>query len=1370
MKRNYPYLHDRYFTNTETEDKVSRSILRDIEEFVNQRQYIRLTLLDWKENPIREIQGEVTSGSLSKVAQSPVRRSGNLSIAVDAGSYSVDDAEADFAINKKIYIELGVRNDTDKYPDYPIFWFPEGVFFIGSFAINSSSSGTTNINLTLKDKMAMLNGEIGGVLPAMVTFDTVETQLPDGTYANKKVLIYTIIQELVNHYGKENLTNIVIEDVPMRIRRVLKWAGSQPLYLKWKTGTATQEELQEIKEEDDYWEDTNKLDLANDGYRPWFSLTKPESENEDTWECFYAGDDIGYVRENFVIAKELVGNAGETVCNILDKIINILGNYEYFYDVYGIFHFREIKNYMNHTLGEKVLSELAEKDYLVDTNNSKNVFSFSDETLLTSITVTPLYENIKNDFIIDGLAKNESTGVNRNIRYHLAIDTKPRPIGIDKRDYLKILWDREEDIKKVKEDINFLNDRLDILRDEKSRALANIEVFKRRKLQRYDYLRRYGDELKRKLTSTLGVFSIPNDQEIVSSNANNKVLKPKDFYENSFEKLVEEIKKQNKKKSIDINSYLNKWDHRMIELVESNIEIENNVEMLKKFSERIYDFLTPEGYWKLVKTGILQQSFNKEKRKEYKTQSKAWNEALAKVLEGITIKTNLENAFLALGNNSSDGTYQNPINGYTKISNECIKTDRKVLVRMPKDLQTISANSLPQTLTEIFIKNESGSKYQYNKNTESIIKNIYSEYYSSLVNNSDEEALNLKQCISTRKDIRTKKLNIESKRQAAKKLKKHWIKYNPKNKKTIKSYAYYSYELKDDENNSVNIKKNAGFYSNKILTFQKVENKILECTKKYNDLALQEKELTKTIKDLRKKTQKEHFKEIWKYLLTSWEKYEDEKNIIKETDDKIKEYQRKYKQNTKMKIGEIYTLIEGLSSKDIYYGLEVSKNKIPTFPYKKEENDFIIDDIFLNTLSSEQKAAILLTIDQFLKKHWTKDDRIDQETVYTNLISLLEGILRFWEQNPNYIKIRNLRKGDPVYHVFTDRTMVLYKEPNTEIIKAGFVYSADKDKNMTGILRRPTVGNFNLIYPGETEDDLGYYYWDGKVYQPLETKGIFFCKDTLGDVDKTDIRKLTAQDLIKNNTDLDDVGAAYYIYDWRTFLYLQGLYAKINGTDKGHYFEELEAFWPETYNLLEQRFYGQPEKEEQSNLFPRTKFTEAYYFLDFLDGVGTTFGKWSVDNIGRRSDVVHNEEINCLFEPEIPNINIFNVSNTSLIPDKEHYSLEDDWSLNRLRKESIDNGEPYTQVNDDIYDHIYSGGYRNSAYEQIKYELYLHTRYQKTISMSSIPVFYLEPNSRISVADTTTNTFGDFIIQSINLTFGPGANMSISANETLERF
>jgi hypothetical protein len=36
----------------------------------------------------------------------------------------------------------------------------------------------------------------------------------------------------------------------------------------------------------------------------------------------------------------LIANAGETVVSILEKIKNILGNYEYFYDIDGNFVFQ----------------------------------------------------------------------------------------------------------------------------------------------------------------------------------------------------------------------------------------------------------------------------------------------------------------------------------------------------------------------------------------------------------------------------------------------------------------------------------------------------------------------------------------------------------------------------------------------------------------------------------------------------------------------------------------------------------------------------------------------------------------------------------------------------------------------------------------------------------------------------------------------------------------------------------------------------------------------------------------------------------------------------------------------------------------------
>jgi len=109
-------------------------------------------------------------------------------------------------------------------------------------------------------------------------------------------------------------------------------------------------------------------------------------------------------------------------------------------------------------------------------------------------------------------------------------------------------------------------------------------------------------------------------------------------------------------------------------------------------------------------------------------------------------------------------------------------------------------------------------------------------------------------------------------------------------------------------------------------------------------------------------------------------------------------------------------------------------------------------------------------------------------------------------------------------------------------------------------------------------------------------------------------------------------------------------------------------------------------------------------------------------------------------------------------------------TLEELRNEAKINFYPWTQVDSSIYSQLLTGGYKNGAFDQIKYELYLHTRYQKAISMTSIPVFYLEPNNRITINDTTTNTYGDFVVQSINLTLGPGANMSTTCNEIAERF
>lgn len=108
----------------------------------------------------------------------------------------------------------------------------------------------------------------------------------------------------------------------------------------------------------------------------------------------------------------------------------MLGNYEYFYDEMGIFHFREIKNFLNVTQAEFVLDQSSENHYLIETTNEKNIFAFEDNKNITSINVSPKYDNIKNEYIVHGLRPGTSDDTAANVMYHLVIDDKP-PIQPD---------------------------------------------------------------------------------------------------------------------------------------------------------------------------------------------------------------------------------------------------------------------------------------------------------------------------------------------------------------------------------------------------------------------------------------------------------------------------------------------------------------------------------------------------------------------------------------------------------------------------------------------------------------------------------------------------------------------------------------------------------------------------------------------------------------------------------------------------------------------------------------------------------------------------------------------------------------------------
>ena len=113
----YPYLHNPKFLFQLAKEQVVEL-------------HVRLTVLDFQERPVQDITGRVINGSLNIDGQSAVRRTGNLTIFVEHDTLSYMHIGGLLAVNKKIKIELGVANTTDSYTNYPIIWFPQGIFAI----------------------------------------------------------------------------------------------------------------------------------------------------------------------------------------------------------------------------------------------------------------------------------------------------------------------------------------------------------------------------------------------------------------------------------------------------------------------------------------------------------------------------------------------------------------------------------------------------------------------------------------------------------------------------------------------------------------------------------------------------------------------------------------------------------------------------------------------------------------------------------------------------------------------------------------------------------------------------------------------------------------------------------------------------------------------------------------------------------------------------------------------------------------------------------------------------------------------------------------------------------------------------------------
>ena len=215
--------------------------------------------------------------------------------------------------------------------------------------------------------------------------------------------------------------------------------------------------------------------------------------------------------------------------------------------------------------------------------------------------------------------------------------------------------------------------------------------------------------------------------------------------------------------------------------------------------------------------------------------------------------------------------------------------------------------------------------------------------------------------------------------------------------------------------------------------------------------------------------------------------------------------------------------------------------------------------------------------------------------------------------------------------------------------------------------------------------------------------------------------------------------------DWREEIYYQGLESATTASAIPYYYTELIEELPKLYDLKTQTFKEDVLADPSSIDF----------YLDIIDD-DAEVGQYNVDNIGRRSTVVNEEGINCVFEQEVPDI---------VFLDNTLSSSE----LKYLRNECERMGQVYAQLDQSIFDLLIIGGWQNSAYNRVCEMLYQYTHMNNSITIQSLPIYYLEPNTRIAVNDPASGIYGDYMIQSISIPLDITSMMSITASKALQK-
>ena len=179
---------------------------------------------------------------------------------------------------------------------------------------------------------------------------------------------------------------------------------------------------------------------------------------------------------------------------------------------------------------------------------------------------------------------------------------------------------------------------------------------------------------------------------------------------------------------------------------------------------------------------------------------------------------------------------------------------------------------------------------------------------------------------------------------------------------------------------------------------------------------------------------------------------------------------------------------------------------------------------------------------------------------------------------------------------------------------------------------------------------------------------------------------------------------------------------------------------------------GKPERQLWAHIVDGKPDTGAVtWYLDILDVNEVPSLEWmAITNIGRREKVLNDKSVNCLFAPNYQDIVIIEANGTKEVAELRY----------EARDENIT--QVITQVSPEIWNMLSVGIHAYSAYDLLRSMLHEITGYNESISLTTVPIYHLEPNTRIYVNDNDTGIHGDYMIKTFSVPLAIGGSMTLS--------